>query len=65
MKRLALVGLKKEDVDRAWSDLGIALGAAIGLCVRSVKFCPGTTFCMRGQHDAVGVGMAIDKKYQA
>ena len=62
-QRLALVGLKKDDVDSAWSDLGIAPGAAIGLCVRSVKFCPGTTFCKRGQQDAVGLGMAIDKKY--
>ncbi|GBF33563.1 sulfite reductase [Desulfocucumis palustris] len=62
-QRLAIVGLKKEDVDSAWRELGIAPGAAIGLCVRSVKFCPGTTFCKRGQQDAVGLGMSIDKKY--
>jgi NAD(P)H-nitrite reductase large subunit len=38
-------------------------GAAIGLCVRRIKFCPGTTFCKRGLQDSVGVGGKIDQKY--
>ena len=62
-QRIALVGLKKEDLDNAWSDLGIPPGAAIGLCVRSVKFCPGMTFCKRGQQDSIALGSEIDKKY--
>lgn len=62
-QRMALVGLKKEDVDSAWQDLGIPPGAAIGLCVRSVKFCPGMTFCKRGQQDSIALGSQIDKKY--
>lgn len=62
-QRIALVGLKKEDVDNAWRDLNITPGAAIGLCVRSVKFCPGITFCKRGQQDSIALGGAIDKKY--
>lgn len=62
-QRIALVGLKKDDVDAAWQDLGMKPGAAIGLCVRSVKFCPGTTFCKRGQQDSVGLGTKIDEKF--
>ena len=62
-QRIAIVGLKESDIDAAWQDLGIAPGAAIGLCVRSVKFCPGTTFCKRGQQDSVGLGSEIDKRY--
>lgn len=62
-QRLAIVGLKQEDIDAAWQDLGMEAGAAIGLCVRSVKFCPGTTFCKRGQQDSVGLGTEIDKRY--
>ncbi|TEB15641.1 Nitrite reductase (NAD(P)H) [Pelotomaculum sp. FP] len=62
-QRIAIVGLKEEDIDAAWQDLGIAPGAAIGLCVRSVKFCPGTTFCKRGQQDSVGLGSEIDNRY--
>ncbi len=61
--RIALVGLKKEDVDNAWQDLGLAPGAAVGVCVRSVKACPGTTFCRLGQQDSLGVGMQLDEKY--
>ncbi len=62
-QRIAIVGLKPEDLDGAWTDLGMKPGAAIGLCVRSVKICPGTTFCKRGLQDSVGVGLKLDEKY--
>jgi len=61
--RIALVGLKEEDIDAVWADLEIPPGAAIGLCVRSVKVCPGTTFCKRGQQDSLTVGMKLDEYY--
>ena len=62
-QRIAIVGLKEEDIDSAWADLDIKPGAAIGLCVRSVKICPGTTFCKRGKQDSVGLGLKLDEKY--
>lgn len=62
-QRIAIVGLKEEDLDNIWADLGIKPAAAIGLCVRSVKFCPGTTFCKRGKTDSVTMGMTLDDKY--
>jgi NAD(P)H-nitrite reductase large subunit len=62
-QRIAIVGLKEEDLDNAWEELGIKPGAAIGICVRSIKICPGTTFCKRGQQDAVGLGLKLDEKY--
>ncbi len=61
--RIAMVGLKEEDVDKAWEDLGVSPGAAVGVCVRSVKACPGTTFCRLGQQDSLNVGLELDKKY--
>ena len=61
--RIAIVGLKEEDVDNVWSDLGMKAGAAVGLCVRSVKACPGTTFCKRGIQDSLGLGLNLDEKY--
>ena len=61
--RIAIVGLKEADVDAVWQDLGMSPGAAVGLCVRSVKACPGTTFCKRGTQDSLGVGMQLDAKY--
>lgn len=62
-QRLAIVGLKPDDVDKAWDDLGMDPGHAVGMCVRSVRFCPGTTFCKRGQQDAVSLGLELDKRY--
>ncbi|MCW7077097.1 MAG: NAD(P)/FAD-dependent oxidoreductase [Candidatus Syntropharchaeales archaeon] len=62
-QRIAIVGIAEEDIKAAWSDLGIPPGHAIGLCVRSVKFCPGTTFCKRGQQDSVKLGMELDRRY--
>ncbi len=62
-QRIAIVGLKEEDIDKAWADLGIKPGAAVGMCVRSIKVCPGTTFCKRGVQDSVGLGLALDAAY--
>jgi len=61
--RIAIVGVQESDIDSIWSELGMTPGAAVGLCVRSVKACPGTTFCKRGMQDSLSVGMAIDEKY--
>lgn len=62
-QRIALVGLKEKDIDSAWSDLDMSPGAAIGLCVRSIKTCPGTTFCKRGFRDSVSLGLKLDDRY--
>lgn len=61
--RIAIVGIKEEDVDAVWTDLGMPPGATAGLCVRSIKACPGTTFCKRGQQDSLGLGFKLDEKY--
>ncbi len=61
--RIAIVGIREEDIDDVWKDLGMSPGAAVGLCVRSVRACPGTTFCKLGQQDALGIGMKLDSKY--
>ncbi len=61
--RIAIVGLREDQVEQVWNDLKMSPGAAVGLCVRSVKACPGTTFCKRGQQDSLGLGMLMDEKY--
>ena len=62
-QRMAIVGLKEDDLNNVWADLDMKPAAAIGLCVRSIKICPGTTFCKRGQQDAVGLGLKLDEIY--
>ncbi|NNG00947.1 MAG: NAD(P)/FAD-dependent oxidoreductase [Desulfobacteraceae bacterium] len=61
--RIAIVGLKEADIDKAWDDLQLGKGAAVGLCVRSVRACPGTTYCKLGQQDALGIGLRLDGTY--
>ncbi|MHC4069793.1 MAG: NAD(P)/FAD-dependent oxidoreductase [Planctomycetota bacterium] len=61
--RIAIVGIEEKDLDSVWSELGMSPGFAVGLCVRSVKACPGTTFCKRGMQDSLGVGLKLDGKY--
>ncbi len=62
-QRLAIVGLKEEDLDNVWNDLGMKPAAAVGMCIRSIKFCPGTTFCRLAQQNAVEMGMKLDEKF--
>ena len=61
--RIAIVGIDEKDVDAIWSELGMSPGFAVGLCIRSVKACPGTTFCKRGMQDSLAVGLKLDGKY--
>jgi NAD(P)H-nitrite reductase large subunit len=62
-QRIAVVGLEEKDLDAFWHDVGRDIGWAIGLCVRMVKFCPGTTHCRHGLQDAMGVGAELDRRY--
>ncbi|VBB06303.1 Hypothetical protein LUCI_1533 [Lucifera butyrica] len=62
-QRIALVGITPDKIDAAWEELGMDKGAAIGLCVRSIKICPATHFCKRAQQDAVSLGLALDERY--
>lgn len=62
-QRIALIGLQEDQLPEIWEALGEKAGAALGLCVRSVKICPGTDFCKRGQQDSVALGRIIDARY--
>lgn len=61
--RIAIIGLDEVDIDAVWDELQLDKGAAVGLCVRSVRACPGTTYCRIGQQDALGIGMELDRRY--
>ena len=61
--RIAIIGLNEDDIDNVWKDLQMQPGATVGLCIRSIKACPGTTYCKRGQQDSLSMGKYLDKKY--
>jgi NAD(P)H-nitrite reductase large subunit len=64
-QRVALIGISEEKLDDIWADLAQTPGAVIGLCVRSVKICPGTTYCKRGVQDSISLGLKLDAVYHA
>lgn len=61
--RVAFFGLKEEQVDHVWKDLQADQGHAVGLCVRSIKVCPGTQHCRLAKQDSISMGMQIDSTY--
>jgi NAD(P)H-nitrite reductase large subunit len=62
-QRIAIFGFQEKDIDAFWHDIDRHIGYAIGLCVRMVKFCPGTTYCRHGKQDAMGVGGELDRRH--
>ena len=62
-QRIALVGLKAEDVENIWSDLGMDPAPAVGAVVRSVHACPGTAVCKNGKQNSLGVGLKLDELF--
>ena len=64
-QRIAMIGAKEEELDAIWGELAQQQGAPIGLCVRSVRICPGTLFCKRALQDSVSLGLKLDSIYHA
>ncbi len=64
-QRIAMFGVKEEELDAVWTDLAQEPGAAIGLCVRSIRICPGTQQCKRAVLDSASLGLKLDKIYHA
>lgn len=62
-QRIMITGLKAEDIDKIWEELGMQPAMGFANCVRSVKICPGSVFCKRGKQDSIKLGMELDKLY--
>jgi NAD(P)H-nitrite reductase large subunit len=63
-QRMALVGIKGEEVDAVWKDLQIDVGKATELCVHYAQACPGTAVCKFGVQDSLGLGLELEKMYE-
>ncbi len=60
-QRIALVGIKPEDIDHVWQDLGMEVGYAVGEAIHYIQSCPGTEVCRLGQKDSLGLAGRIDE----
>ena len=61
--RLTLVGIKEEDIDAAYEEMGIKAQAGTALCQQYIKVCPGNTYCLRGQRDTIDLARKIDERF--
>lgn len=61
--RIAIIGIREDQVDGIWDDLGMDAGHATGLCVRSIKVCPGIAYCRLAKQDSLKMGMKLDETY--
>ncbi len=61
--RIALLGIEEKDVDDIWDALEFGPGHAVGLCVRSVKVCPGIAHCRLAKQDSIQMGKTLDDRY--
>lgn len=62
-QRIMITGLKAEDIEEIWQELGMQPAMGFANCVRSVKICPGIAFCKRGKQDSIKLGLELDKRY--
>lgn len=63
-QRIDLLGVRKEDLPAIWSDLGMPSGYAYTKAFRTCKTCVGSDFCRFGTNDSIGLGVAIEKRFQ-
>ena len=61
--RLALIGIKEEDIDATYEDMGIKAQTGTALCQQYIKVCPGNTYCLRGQKDTIDLARKIDERF--
>jgi len=63
-QRIALYGLKKDELPGIWSDLneaGLVSGHAYGKALRTVKTCVGKEWCRFGTQDSTKLGVDLEK----
>ncbi|MBL7173955.1 MAG: NAD(P)/FAD-dependent oxidoreductase [Desulfobacteraceae bacterium] len=61
--RMALIGIKEEDLDAAYEDLGIKPQPGTALCQQFIKACPGNTFCTRGRQDTLSLAQKVEEQF--
>lgn len=62
-QRIALAGVRKEQLPHVWKDLGMASGHAYAKAIRSCKTCVGSLFCRFGLGDSIALGTKIEKRF--
>ncbi|MGN6527715.1 MAG: nitrite reductase large subunit NirB [Burkholderiaceae bacterium] len=60
-QRIDLLGVRKEDLQGVWSDLGMPSGHAYAKALRTVKTCVGSEWCRFGTQDSTQMGKDLER----
>lgn len=62
-QRIALFGVKADQVEAIWQDLGMEPAPTGKKILKSVKICPGLSYCKNAQQDAMGLGLKLEERF--
>jgi nitrite reductase (NADH) large subunit len=60
-QRIDLLGVKKEDLQAVWNDIGMPSGHAYAKALRTVKTCVGSEWCRMGTQDSTQMGKDMER----
>jgi nitrite reductase (NADH) large subunit len=60
-QRIDLLGVKKEDLQSVWKELGMPSGLAYAKGLRTVKTCVGSEWCRFGTQDSTLMGQQLER----
>jgi nitrite reductase (NADH) large subunit len=60
-QRIDLLGVKKEDLQAVWDDIGMPSGHAYAKALRTVKTCVGSEWCRMGTQDSTQMGKDLER----
>jgi len=60
-QRIDLLGVKKEDLQAVWKDIGMPSGHAYAKALRTVKTCVGSEWCRMGTQDSTQLGKDLER----
>ena len=60
-QRIDLLGVKKEDLQAVWKDIGMPSGHAYAKALRTVKTCVGSEWCRMGTQDSTQMGKTLER----
>ena len=62
-QRIDLLGVKKEDLQAVWRDIGMPSGHAYAKALRTVKTCVGKEWCRMGTQDSTQLGKDLERAF--
>ncbi|MBF8982795.1 NAD(P)/FAD-dependent oxidoreductase [Lutibacter sp. B2] len=61
-QRVAILGVKGEDVEKMWQELDMEPGVLSSYSVKNVEVCP-AGFCKRSRQNSLPLGMKLEKRF--